>query len=435
MLKDSKILTKRRRPQDFSPLVILSGLSFLVFLTQIIRNEDVFPLLVYLPLVLILAGVLYSRIIKSDHDFPPSLYWLAFMAKLISAAVNYWFLTEFYGRGDANVYHRGGEFVAQFLSKFDFAVLESFQYGAQGTTNMVFLTGIFYSILPPSLIGIYFLFAGLSFAGSVFFYRAYRIGFPNINPNLFRLSIFFLPSILYWPSALGKDAWVFFNVGLVAYGLAKNLRQFRLSGLLWVGMGLLLSSLVRPHITASLGIAISGAYLFSSFKSGEKTSKRRAEARVVGTIFVLGFSFFAIRSGAEFLGFDELSQTEVQLFYDDVQGRYLNEEGSSFQAVSAFTPTGAVRGAITVLFRPFPWEAHNIPAVIASLESFLFLVIVWLRRGVLWSRLRFFRKDSWLAFLLFHVLIIMLSLTVISNFGLLARQRVMLVPFLWMLLA
>ncbi len=435
MLNDSRILTKRRRPQDFSPLVILSSLSFLVMLTQIIRVEDIFALLVYLQLVLVLAGVLYAKGLKIERDFPPSLFWLAFMAKLISTAVNYWFLTEFYGRGDANVYHRGGVYVAQFLSDFNFSVFDFFQYGTQGTTNMMFLTGIFYTILPPSLPGIYFLFAGLSFAGSVFFYRAYRIGFPDSSPNLFRMSIFFLPSILYWPSALGKDAWIFFSSGLVAYGLAKNLRQSRLSGLLWVGLGLLLISFIRPHITASMGIAISVAYIFFSFKSGIKESHQGLEVRLLGSILVIGFAFFAIRIGVDFLGLDEFSYTEVELFYDDIQERYLNEEGSNFQAVSAFTPTGTIRGVVTVLFRPFPWEAHNIPAIIASIESLLFLAAFWFRRRVFWSRISFFRKDSWLAFLLLYSLTMMLFLTVISNFGVLARQRVMLIPFWWMLFA
>ena len=298
---------------------------------------------------------------------------------------------------------------------------------------MIFLTGLFYTVLPASLPGIFFLFAMLAFTGSVFFYRAYCLAFPDSNPNWFRFGIFFLPSILFWPSSLGKDAWIFFNSGFIAYGLIKYFRQARLSGLLLVGLGLLLISLIRPHITMFLGLAMGSSFLFYLFDS--KSTVRRPEAVLIGGVLVAGLVFFALQSGFEFFGVENFEQEEVETFYNSVQDRYGDASGSNFQATSVFNPIGAVRGVITVLFRPFPWEAHNLPALVASLESVMLLAILWLRRRVLWSRIRSFRTDPWLAFLVFYTLIMILALTVLSNFGLLARQRVMYLPFFWMLFA
>ena len=95
-------------------------------------------------------------------------------------------------------------------------------------------------------------FSALAFAGSVFFYRAFIIAFPETRPNLYRLLIFFLPSILFWPSSLGKDAWVFFGSGFVAYGLTSTVRSRLFSGLLTATLGLLLISVARPHIALAM---------------------------------------------------------------------------------------------------------------------------------------------------------------------------------------
>ena len=47
-------------------------------------------------------------------------------------------------------------------------------------------------------------FAGLW--GAYFFYRAFCIAFPEGNRGLYGLLVVLLPSIVYWSSAIGKDA-------------------------------------------------------------------------------------------------------------------------------------------------------------------------------------------------------------------------------------
>ncbi|HMR68240.1 MAG TPA: hypothetical protein PKE64_29875, partial [Anaerolineae bacterium] len=389
----------RHRKRDFSPLVVLSGLTLAAFLIFMIPGEELLSMSVYVGLGLFFASLLYVKGIKPvDPDFPPSLFWWAFVLKLLSSAVNYWFVAEVYGRGDANRYHTYGIYVAQYLANFDFSILQDFGYGSQYTTNMVFLTGLFYTILPASLSGIFFLFAGLAFMGSMFFYRAFRLAFSTSSPHLFRFGIFFLPSILYWPSSLGKDAWIFCFSGLIAYGFATYLRQARLSGLLLVGVGLFLISLIRPHITFFIGLAIMGAFFY--YLLGSKAVARRTEALIIGGVLIIGLTFFALRTGFDFFGLERFEQEEVEAFYDDIQDRYTGSTGSSFRTASIFEPTGAIQGIITVLFRPFPWEAHNIPALITSIESVLVVVLLWSRRRLFWSRVVHFRSDPWIIFII-----------------------------------
>jgi hypothetical protein len=90
--------------------------------------------------------------------------------------------------------------------------------------------------------------------------------------------------------------------------------------------------------------------------------------------------------------------------------------------------------APTVLFRPFPWEAHNAYALVAAIES-LFLIIVVARhwRSVL-SAFNL-RENNYLLFILAYIGSFVLMFTTVANFGLLVRQRAQLLPFLFMMIS
>lgn len=419
----------------FVPLVVLASFSFLALLLLLLPDGDIVPVLIYLPVVSLLAVVLYTRGIKPvDSDFPASLFWLAFVAKLMASLAYFWIITDFYGRGDANAYHRQAQDVAELLRHFDFSALRGAVVGSQRSANMVYIIGLMYVFLPSSLPGGSLMFSAVALAGSTFFYRAYRLAFPNSQPDLFRLGIFFLPSILFWTAALGKDVWLFFWSGLVSYGLANYMGQSRLTGLLWVALGLLATSFIRPHTTAFLAIAIGGAYFVSALVVDVNDAQSRLGRRLIAGALVVVMLLFSLRAGADFFGLEDFSAAEVETYYQDLQEHYVYATGgSTYQAASVFDLIGAVQGVVTVLFRPFPWEAHNAPALLSSVESVFWLVVLWFRRQVLWSRVRSWRQEPWIAFLLLYCAIMILALTSLANFGLLARQRVMFLPFFLML--
>ena len=88
---------------------------------------------------------------------------------------------------------------------------------------------------------------------------------------------------------------------------------------------------------------------------------------------------------------------------------------------------------MTVLLRPFLWEAHNLQAMFAALESLLWLGLGWRGRRVFLERVRHLREQPWLGFSVIYSLILILALGSASNFGIIARQRVSILPFLLML--
>jgi hypothetical protein len=411
------------------PLALFGSLGLIFALVLLIPGEDALPVLVYLFILLSFPIVLFAKGIKPiDPGFPPSLFALAFIAKLAGSLVRFWMAFDVYGGYiDASQYHDAGQELAAVISRFDFTMLDSIP---QGTEGFRILTGIIYIFLPPSMPGSFLFFGGLAFIGSVFFYRAFRVGFPDASPNLFRLIIFFLPSILFWPSSLGKDAWVFFSSGFVAYGLAVFVRKNRLSGLLLAGLGILFVSLARSHIAMFIVGAIGVAYFLGRGKTGVK--------QIIGGLLIIGFAYFIFQNATDYLtnvkGLSEFSWSGIQEFYEEQQEQTFRG-GSRFAPVAVLTILGPIYGFITVLFRPFLWEAGSPLLLIAALESVLWLGLFWAQRQTLIDRVRLTTQDSWIGFLVIYSIIMILALTAIGNFGILARQRVMLLPFLWMLLA
>jgi hypothetical protein len=356
------------------------------------------------------------------------LFALAVIAKLIGSTVRYWTLTDVYNsQGDALTYFIQGQAVAQYYRDLDFSVWEWYVHGGEGTTAMIKLVGFLYALLPPNLPGTFYLYAMTALAGSVFFYRAVRIADTGDAYKTYRWFIFFLPSILYWPSSLGKDAWIFFCSGVATYGWVLYARKQHIGGLIWAALGLFLVNFIRPHTAAFLALAMA----FSFFMT--VTSRARSIVLwVVGGAVVAALAIVLVQSGADFLRLEDLSVGAIEEFYAEQQER--TTSGSSrYETVNVFTPGGLMVGLVSALARPFPWEAHNPQALIAALETVVWLGFCWLRRKAFGRNLRALRSDPVVSYALAYSVIMLLALTSIGNFGLIARQRVVVLPFWWML--
>jgi len=409
------------------PLIFFGVLGLIIGLLFIVPEEETLAVLVYLPVLVIWAVILYKKSIKSiDPDFPAALFTLAFLMKLGGSILRYWTGLDLYGGAiDAQQYHENGLVFAGFFRQFDFSFLSSVRYGTQ---SLDYLTGLLYTILPSSLAGSFFFFGMLAFTGSVFFYRAHRVAFPEARPDLFRLIIFFLPSILFWPSSLGKDAWVFFGSGFVAYGLVKLMRQSRLSGLMVAILGVLLVGLIRPHVSLAIIFAAVVAFALQGLRSPKQ---------VLGGVAVTGLAIFLLQTTNEYFylkGLSDFSWAGVQEFYIYNQQQTF-QGGSRFTPIAVFTLLGPVYALVTVLFRPFPWEAGNAQSFAVAVEGIFLLGLAWYNRQTLLGRIKTITRDPWIAFLVVYSIVMIISLTTIANFGILARQRVMFLPFIWMLFA
>lgn len=194
-------------------------------------SYDVAAVVVLTPLLVALSLPALRREAARAGD--RTLFWLllvALLVKLGGAVVNYYVAFDVYGGvADAAGYHLAGIDIAERFGSGEF------DPGLESYTDIDFirlLTGIVYTIIGPTATGGFLVFSWLSFWGLFFFYRAFVTAMPEGRLASYARLIFFLPSLIFWPSTIGKEAWMVFALGIVALGTARILRGSTWRGLL-----------------------------------------------------------------------------------------------------------------------------------------------------------------------------------------------------------
>lgn len=390
--------------------------------------RDGFGFFMYLFLVLVCAFAVYPYFAnRAAGALTLPLYVTALAAKFAASAARLWMVTDLYGRGDAMRYDEAGGQIAEALRLGEYSILDQWRIG---TTAVEFLTGFCYTILPQSLEGIFLLFSFLAFLGSLFFLLAFRSAFPEKDPAVYAAVVLFLPSILFWPASLGKDAVTYLGFGLIAYGVARQWVRHAPHGILYVVAGVAPVLMVRPHSAGLFAMAIGVASLWSMFGT-----RRGLAVRLAGSLLVGILGYYIVQVNADFLfanTVDELTTTEVVEFYES---RRLSTQmgGSALEIPAVAAVLAPLYVVVTVLFRPFPWEVSNAAMALTALENVFFLWFFLKRRKILWANLKLTRVNMLLALGLFLTLGIMAFQSGTSNLGLIARQRVQFLPYLFML--
>jgi hypothetical protein len=364
---------------------------------------------------------------QAKREGSETLFWIlvaAIVLKLLSAFMREFVAFEVYGGdSDAAAYHREGVRISQNFLAGNFST----ELPNLISTNFIrFLTGLIYTLIGTSRLGGYLVFSWLGFWGLYFFYRAFTVALPDGNARLYARFVFFLPSLLFWPSSIGKEAWMMFTVGIAAYGAARLLSGATMRGIVGISSGLWLASFVRPHVAGMLGIALGVAYLVRP-----PSEKLRQLGPIVKTFFLVALvvmAAFLVVKTDEFLTNAGIDTTSGGTVVGGVQER-TSSGGSEFTPASIIEdPQKAPIGVVTVLFRPFPFEAHNTQALGVALEgTFLLLFSLYrLRHGL--SAVGSMRRRSYVAFCLVYTGLFIIGFSTLANFGLLARERVMLLP-------
>ena len=188
--------------------------------------------------------------------------------------------------------------------------------------------------------------------------------------------------------------------------------------------------MIRPHIAILLFAAILMAQLF------RPTRARSLDvlAKVAGIAVMASRSVYWPPSRRAVLGIDDLSWQAISRRSTGAAGSR-EQGGSAFTPVPLWSPFGIPMAFLTVVFRPFPWEAGNVQLVLQSLEGLLLLVLT-VRA---WPRLRhlprIMRTNSYVMFAVVYSAAFIWAFSGFGNFGILARQRVLMIPLFLVLLA
>ena len=195
--------------------------------------------------------------------------------------------------------------------------------------------------------------------------------------------------------------------------------------LLWV---------VRPHLLALATVAAACAY----FAGRVRPAESRAYAglrRPIGMLLMALLVVFAVSQGAKFLGIEELSISSIEAELDE-QTERSSQGGSEFDnGGNSLNPLNLPRGAVTVLLRPFPWETYGTLQLLASLESVLLAALIVARLSSLKAALLGARAMPFLLYCWVLTILYAATFSSFANFGLLVRQRSLVLPALFVLLA
>jgi hypothetical protein len=354
-----------------------------------------------------------------------TLFYLLLLSFALKLGAAYF---RFVGRllADAFVYSQIGAQIAEQLARGQWPYMSGFT----GTEFVRLATGLVYFVTGPTLYGATILWAWFGLLGMLFFYKAFTTALPQANRRLYMVLILLYPSMLLWTSSLGKDALVVFFLGMAAFGTARLKARIDFSGVWWLALGLGGMLLVRPHIAAVFVVALAAFALTRPIHAGMMTPV----IRLVGLLIFVAIAAAVVRTAAGFVRLESLAAADIEEFIQVRQERTA-QGGSAFVQVNPFTPTGFLLAIPTVLFRPFPWEAGNAFAVIAALEGLGLMALMVYRWRSVWAAIVDSRRDGYLLLVLVYALLFMFFFSAIANFGIIARQRVQLIPFVFMWIA
>lgn len=388
--------------------------------------------------LLVLAALLTPVVIitaRGDRRLRQLLV-LALILKLFCVGARFYVNEYLYdGQSDAGVYHEAGKVLydnvrGQGRWSLDGAKIDQFP---QESRSVGYVTGALYLVFGTSHFGGYLVFSAVGWIGLLLIFRSFRLAYPNAPPYLAAALIFFLPSMLYWPSSIGKDAIMLGTIGLFCLGACRLLIADRpVRGLVWMGLATWLMSLVRPHLLVILVVALAGGLL--TRRTDLIHRRWQTTMRVVGVVLLIVSLPMAMSRVTEMFGDDSSGNVSVSSVFD--QTREQTEiGGSAFDTQPVRSPLDFPLAALSVTFRPFPFEATSLPALISALEGMVLLALTVLSARWVWRVVPAAARHPYAGFCAGYVVGFVIAFSNIGNAGILARQRTQMFPVLMVLVA
>ena len=356
------------------------------------------------------------------------LIYAALALRVIGSWLRYTVALEFYGSyGDSWRYYARGLDYAERFWQLDFSPFfdPSLWLRGQwwGTSFVSFPSGIILSAIGPSLRGEFLAFSLLAFLGLVGLAVAFRRTYPGIPLSRYARWIWLFPSLWFWPSSVGKEAIVLMGLGLAVAGFIG--RKDRINWLLLL-LGTFFVFAIRPQVAAVVILSFILAHWLSP-------ANRWTVAKSVQGLLILGVGLGGIWLSMRYIGVAGFDTESVQSYMEEMSRR--SAAGGSEIDQIGIGLGGVPIALVNILSRPFPWEARNPMMLVSALEILALWVIVWLRRRNLVNALRRWRSDRFLRLTVPFMLVYAITLgLLIGNLGIIARQRVFLFPFLFLLL-
>jgi Uncharacterised nucleotidyltransferase len=383
---------------------------------------------------LLLAGATSRRIarLRPDEAWVGRWLVLAVVAKLGASYFRYHTIQTEYDRvADATGYDQYGRaFAHAWLNGGSTPELEDLR-----NTNFVrWFTGVVYYVFGSNMVAGFFVFGLLAVVGSYLWYRAASDAVPPIDKRVYLALILFAPSVAFWPSSIGKESLMQLGIGTVALATAHLLRHRLARAAVLGAAGGWLLWVVRPHLLALVTLAAGCAYAGGRVW-GKGGAMRSLMARPLGLLAVVLVMAFTVSQATKFVGMEDLSLSSIEAELDE-QTELSSQGGSEFEhGGNSLNPFRLPQGAVTVLLRPLPWETESTLQLVSSLESALLVGLIVARLASLRAALTRARSTPFLLYCWILVILYAATFSSIANFGLLVRQRSLVLPALYVLIS
>ena len=419
---------KVERP--FTTLAVVVGflIAGLFLWAWLIDGKAVGVSLVEIPLLLLLTTPLFLRAARDEPRF--DLAGILALGLVLRFAASYY---RFLHAADAFVYHENGIKLAADYRHFNFGVDPGSP--VPGTGGMRIVAGVVEVFTNGNMFGTFLVFTWLGFIGCYLFYRAFVTALPDCDAKRYALLVMLWPTMLYWPSSIGKDSWMLLTIALASLGTARLLTRAR-GGYVCIFLGLVGSALVRPHVTLLVFVAIGVAFIIGRRDTHRIPGQVRLGGftKVVGIVVLLVAGRLLAPATARFLKLDDLTGDSVSNAIEATQLQ-TGEGGSAFTPSDPNSPIGYPIAVVTVLFRPLPGEVPGASGLLSGAEGGLLLVIAALSWRRIWGAATRLRRQPYVTYAAAYLAMFAYAFAAIANFGILARERVQVLPMFFVLLA
>lgn len=431
------MMVPRVRYQLAVALVVAAGGLYVVVTAWAMArlSYDIWGVFVALPLVLALMASLIVRLTRHQPHLRTVLL-IGLGVKIAGTITRYWMVFGAYGgAGDSQRYHDAGRLVAGNIRSGTSSLLSIIPTGT-GTDFIDSVTGTLYTLVGSSKMAGFLWFSALGYIGVILCVKAADL-FPQwVDARRYAWLCCVAPSLVFWPSSIGKESWMILSLGLVVYGAS---RLFAGAGvvapLLVLAAGGGGAVLVRPHMAAVWLAAVLIGVLWTAFGASTDGRGRGAAALVliVGVIGLVAVSRFALQflpSAEEATSLSDQLNTAL-----DETTRRTSGGGSEFRPPTVASPLDYPVAILRTITRPLPQEVTGLSTLIPSVETSAFLVLCAVGFRRLMALPALLRRSSVVVMHLLIVVASALAYTTFSNLAILVRQRSLLIPSLLFLVS
>ena len=419
---------------------VAAAVGYLVAITWAMSNVayDIWGVMIVLAPMTVATVIAIRRMFAGTLQPLVTPLLLGFVVKVGGSAARYWVAFDAYGGlTDAQRYHEYGRFMAGTVWSGE-NNLGSVLPGGTGTQFVDRFTSFVYTFAGSSKLTGFVIFGWLAFWGMVLFVKAACIAVPRVARRRYAYLCAFAPSLVYWPSSIGKEALMLWFLGIATYGIARLLvRAGFLVPLLVAALGLGGAALIRPHIA---GVWLAGAFpallvaLGRSAGSGQQMGRRGRDIMVLFSVVVVAAIAFVI-VGQFALRYlkptdDETTVSQGITAILDETTRRSGQGGSSFPPIVVSGPSDWPLAILRTLTRPLLYEVRGLFQLLSAAEMSMLIAgcaVSW-RRTIAVPRLML--SVPFVAFAMTTLFAAGLAYTSFANLGILTRQKSLIFPFM-----